>query len=51
MAAASSAPPPAGWRAGGLSAGHVSTVAFWVFAIALALVGLVAAWKLAGRPG
>ena len=37
--------------AGGLSAGNVDAVAFWVFALALplALVGLVAAWWLAGR--
>jgi MFS family permease len=37
--------------AGGLSAGNVGGVAFWVFALALplALVGLVAGWRLAGR--
>ena len=37
--------------AGGLNAGNVAPVAFWVFALALplALVGLVAAWRLAGR--
>ena len=39
--------------AGGLSAGNVGAVAFWVFAMALplALVGLVAGWRLAGRLG
>jgi MFS family permease len=37
--------------AGGLSAGNVGPVSFWVFAIALplALVGLAAAWRLAAR--
>ncbi len=37
--------------AGGLSAGNVAAVAFWVFAVALplAVVGLVAGWRLAGR--
>ena len=36
---------------GGLKASNVDAVAFWVFALALplALVGLVAAWWLAGR--
>ncbi len=37
--------------AGGLSAGNVDAVAFWVFAVGLplAIVGLVAAWGMAGR--
>ncbi len=37
--------------AGGLSASNVGGVSFWVFAVALplAVVGLVAGWRLAGR--